>query len=94
MLPKIREWHYARCKGLIVGHVRDGKGKPETVVKSIQTSLSKNNVADAAITKMLAEVEAESVRPFLGPPWNKPERMVRLNVIMDYLIKDGNRRAK
>ncbi len=84
MLLDIKQWHYDRCKGQIVACLR-GKDKPERVIKSTLTSMSKGQIDREALPRMLAEVESESVRPFLRPSWNQQERLGRFQAFKDAL---------
>ncbi len=86
MLLDTKEWHYDRCKGWIVACVR-GRDRPGRVIKSILTSVSKGQIDREAIPRMLAEVESESVRPFLRPSWNQPERQELFQSFKDGLAK-------
>lgn len=86
MLPEIRDWYYALCKGRVANYVARGEERPERVIKPIQTIKAKGNISEEAVERMLAEIDSESVRPFLGPPWNQPERLQRFWAIRDSLL--------
>lgn len=89
MLLDFREWNYARCKGRIAAFVARADEKPERIIKSIQTTIAKGNLDHTALERMLAEVESQSVKPFLGPPWNQPERLERFTVIKDLISQSS-----
>ncbi len=77
MVLEIKEFYYALCKGRICSYVARGNDKPERILKSIRTIMAKGRIDQEAIQGMLVEVDLLSVRPFLGPPWNQPERLGR-----------------
>ncbi len=90
MLLDVREWNYARCKGQVVSYVAKGRGIPDRIIKSIWTTVSKGNLNLADFQRMLAEIESESVMPFLRAPWNQPERLKRFQTVSDSLIGSSN----
>lgn len=87
MMLDFNEWNYSRYKGRIAAFVARGKERPEPIIKSIRTTMAKGNLDRTALERMLAEVEAQSVHPFLGPPWNQPQRLERLRVIKGLISK-------
>jgi hypothetical protein len=82
----VDEWYYRQMKGRIAAHVASGGDKPLAIVKSARTIVSRGDLDRQALARMVAEVEAESVRPFLGPPWNQPERLERFDVLKSELL--------
>ena len=77
----VREWYRRQLKGRIAGHVARGLDRPEAIMKSARTIVARGDVSPAALTRILGEVEIESVQPFLGPPWNQPERVERFTLL-------------
>lgn len=82
---EIAEWHYRRLKGRIASHVARGGDRPQAIIKSAQTMLAKGDISPESIARILEEVQAESVQPFLGPPWNQPERSERFTLLKSSL---------
>jgi hypothetical protein len=71
------KWYYLQVKGRIAAHVARGTDKPDAIAKAARTIVSRSHVGQDALA--ITEVESESVRPFLGPPWNQPPRLERFN---------------
>jgi len=84
-MPNINEWYYSLLKGRIAAHVARGHDKPNAVIASIRTIFAKGHISLEAVQRMLKEVQYETVQPFLGPPWHRPERVERFEVIRDGL---------
>ncbi|GEM_PF-6185635 len=75
----VNECYYRQVKGRVASHVARGGDRPEAIVKSARTIVGRGDLKAEALPRIMGEVESESVRPFLGPPWNQPERLGRFN---------------
>ncbi len=82
----IEEFEYRICKGRVQSYVARAKEPSQQIIKSIRTFMSQGSINTADVERMLNEVQTESVLPFLGPPWNKPEREARFKLIKGALI--------
>jgi hypothetical protein len=81
MAFNIREWDFRRCKGTVATYVARGTGKPETISKSIATTVRKGHLARADIDQMLAEIERDT-EVFVQAQWSDPAgRVQRLGTI-------------
>lgn len=78
---EITNWQYETLKGKIVGCVR-GKETAGRVAKYIRTAFRSARLPAGILDRMLAEVERESVRPFLGHPWNQADRLHRFGELL------------
>lgn len=87
MTFNIEECEYRICKGRVQSYVARAKEPPQRIVKSIQTFLSNARIKHGEVERMLNEVQRDSVLPFLGPPWNQPQRQERFQLIKDALIR-------
>ena len=67
-------------------YVARAKEPPQRIVKSVHTFMSSGRINRTDVERMLNEVLTESVVPFLGPPWNQPQRQERFQLIKDALI--------
>ena len=77
----IREWDYSRCKGSVSSYVARGTGKPETISKSIATTIRQGHLARADVDRMLAEIERDT-EAFVRQNWSDPVgRVQRLGAI-------------
>jgi len=74
----IPEWYRSLVKDRIAKYVARGQDKPESIIKSTRTIVARGDVSPEDLARILEEVQIESVQPFLGPPWNQPERVGRL----------------
>ncbi len=83
----IEEFEYRICKGRIQSYVARAKEPPERIVKSIRTIMARGGINKTDVERMLEETQAETVLPFLGSPWNQPQRQERFDAIKDALIK-------
>jgi hypothetical protein len=79
------EWYYRQLKGRAAAHVARGGDRPEAIVKAARTIIGRGGLKSQALATIVAEVESESVRPFLGPPWNQPERLGRFEDLTSLL---------
>lgn len=84
---EVQELHYENCKGRIRSFVARATEPHERIVRSIQTYISTGRFNRDDLERMLNEVWAESVIPFLGPTWNQPVRQERFQVIRDSLME-------
>ena len=82
-----REFLYGTCKGRVSSYVARAKESPERIVKSIHTLVSGGSIGQEDLDRMLSEVMAETVRPFLSHPWNQPERDTRFRAIKEALLR-------
>lgn len=82
----IEEFEYRVCKGRVQSYVARAKEPPQRIVKAVRTFMSRGHINTADLERMLSEVETESVLPFIGSPWNKPERKERFHVIRALLM--------
>ena len=73
----MEERYYRQVKGRVASHVARGGDRPEAIVKYARTIVGRGDLNPEALARIVSEVESESVRPFLGPPWNQPERLGR-----------------
>lgn len=85
-MSDIRKWHRSLLKGRIAAHVARGTDSPNAIVKSTRTVMERNNLPHEMLEGILAEVNAESVKPFLTPSWNQPERAERFRSLRSYLL--------
>ena len=83
---EIAQWYYSMAKGKIVGCVL-GNENPERVLKYLRTLVKKGEVTPDQLDEMIAEVERETVEPFLRSPWNQPERGQRFQDFIQGLTK-------
>lgn len=83
----IHEFEYRICKGRLQSYVARAKEPPGRIVKSIRTFLSNARIEHDDVERMLNEVQRDSVVPFLGPPWDQPQRQERFQLIKDALIR-------
>lgn len=81
------EFEYRICKGRVQSYVARAKEPPDRIIKSIRTFQSRGRINQVDVERILKEVQTETVAPFLGPPWNKPERQGRFQIIKDALIR-------
>lgn len=81
-----REWYRSLLKGRIAAHVARGTDRPNAIVKSTRTTIERNALGHAILEEIFAEVNAESVNPFLGPPWNQPQRAERFRSLKSSLL--------
>lgn len=84
----IKEWHYALYKGRITNHVACGEDRPERIVASIETSVSKGKLDLQCIQRMLDEIHDETIRPFSND--KQQERLQRFREIK-ICLKQGSR---
>ena len=78
MSLEIREMDYRRCKGMIASFVARGNAKPETIRKSIGTTVGRGGLGWADVDQMLAEVERDTqafVRSQFSDPAGRVERL-------------------
>jgi hypothetical protein len=77
-------WIYKWCKGLICSYVARGSNKPETIGKSLATTMANGEIDRNALEEILKAIDEETVQPFLGrlePRWNQPERLERFRAV-------------
>jgi hypothetical protein len=84
IMIEIHEWQHKMVKGKIVGCIL-GKEKVESVSKYVNTALKNRWISHSHLDRTLVEVEQESVLPFLGHPWNQPERQQHFNALAEAL---------
>ncbi len=82
-----REFIYGTCKGRVRSYVARATESPERIVKSIHSLVSSGCIGQEDLDRMLSEVMAETVRPFLVDPWNQPERETRFRAIEEALVR-------
>jgi hypothetical protein len=82
---EVGEWYYRQLKGRIAGHVARGSDRPAAIVKSARTIVARGDISPEALARILEEVQIESVQPFVGPPWNQPERFGRFRLLKSSL---------
>jgi hypothetical protein len=75
------EWWRSTVKGQIVACVR-GRAGSDRVARYIDTAVRRQRLTRHDVERLLREVERESVRPFMGPPWSQPERQSRLDALI------------
>lgn len=85
-MSDIREWYRSLLKGRIVAHVARGTDNPNAIVKSTRTTIRRNDLAHEMLEAIFAEVDAESVKPFIGAPWNQPQRAERFHSLKSALL--------
>ncbi len=77
----IQEWSYRQAKNRIASHVARGTDKPDSIVKATRTMLAKYDLRREDQERMMTEIYADSVVPFLTAPlgslWRQPERLER-----------------
>lgn len=81
------EFEYGICKGRVRSYVARAMEPPQRIVKSVHTFMSSGRINRTDVERMLNEVLTESVVPFLGPPWNQPERKERFQFIKGALMQ-------
>lgn len=74
---EIGEWWRAWVKGKIVACVR-GRETPERVSQAVQAVFRRERLQPHDLDRILEEIRAESVEPFMGGAWREPERRERL----------------
>lgn len=80
------EWYYRLVKGRIAVHVARGGDNTGAIAKSARTIASRGDLDPGALARMIAEVEYETVQPFLGAPWNQLQRLERFNLLRASLL--------
>lgn len=78
---EVGERYYRQLKGRIAGHVARESDRPAAIVKSTRTIVARGDISPDALARILEEVQIESVQPFVGPPWNQPERFERFRLL-------------
>ena len=81
-----RVWYRSLLKGRIAAHVARGTDNPNAIVKSTRTTIERNGLGRGILEEIFAEVNAESVKPFLTPPWNQPQRAERFRLLKSSLL--------
>ena len=86
----VGDWNRQRCKGYIETWVARPKQPLRTVAATIQIICLKHSIALADLSAIIEEARAESVNSFFGPPfYSGPERLERLNQLVDELRRRG-----
>jgi hypothetical protein len=89
-MTDLQQWSYQQVKGRIASHVARGTDNLQAVIKSTFTMSAKCGMGREALEKMLDEVNAESVLPFLQSPpqspWRQPERLERFVRLKSLLL--------
>ena len=70
-------------EGRIAKHVARGTDHPKAIIKTAQSMLAKGKIGSPALRRMLAEIDKNSVQPFLHAPgqWNQPDGATRFKFI-------------
>lgn len=84
----VQQWSYDQAKGRIANHVICGTDRPAALVKSARTMLARYGNEPEALKRMMDEVDAEAVQPFLNAvgSWRKPERLERFIHLKSLLV--------
>jgi len=79
-------WCRSVVKGRIAAYVARGTDNPNAIVKSARSIMKRNNLGQEYLEGIFAEVSVESVKPFLGPSWNQPQRAERFSSLKSALL--------
>ncbi len=86
---EVQNAYYPTMKGLIVAVVR-GTDKVERATKAIRTMMARYGIGREALEQAFAEVDTESVQPFLAKapssPYYQPERLERFTALKSALL--------
>lgn len=82
---EIGEWWRAWVKGKIVACVR-GRERLERVSQAVHAAFRRGRLQSRDLDRILEEVKAESVDPFMGGAWREPERRERLEGLISALV--------
>jgi len=73
----IHEWWYRWYKGKLQSHVARGKEAQSKILKTLRTGIQRGSLSSDEVKQLLAEVEAESVRPFTDSARHERLRSLR-----------------
>jgi hypothetical protein len=81
---EIGEWWRSWVKGKIAGCVR-GRETPERVSQAVHAVFRRGRLQSHDVDRIVEEVKAVSVDPFISDTWREPARRERLEALISAL---------